>query len=717
MAKAKKVGRVPKSTPAPTAVADGGPKIKPVLVLGGCFCLLVVVLLLYAYTMTSQYVFNDALIYSSVNAFKDKSTFWYKLLMSAVSAPLSQPWLRASYAWDITSFGFAPGWAHAVNICLHAFSCIYFYLFALRICWRLKSEGTVKISPYYFAAAAALLLAVHPLATGSISYVSGRAGVLGAANYFLALDLFLFAFLEEKMSQALVGYALFFVFTLIGIASNLQCLTIPFVAASLCCLLRPSSVTAREWLMDRSYEIVTLLVVGLACCFLFTYGVPKQIDSSFATTTLAAPIYVATQFKMLVLYYFKVCLVPFQFSVYPPFIANAGYSDPVSIAGMLVTLGLVALGFISKQPLIKIGLLLLCANLLPWIFLVQGEIVADSRFYIPLAGLCMIAGFFVSRLAITDYKKTTAAGTVVLIALVALNVWRQTQWASNKRLWRAELKLNQNNARAHAYLASDLLERNNMEGCRKELDKAFALDKKDFVAQTVSGYFNFKIKNYARSASDLGAAIEYGQKAKMSDEELAEYHAQRAKALYFTGDMTSAYKEAALASPFITADPFLYLLNGKSLLAQNQPLQALQTLEEGVKLDPTNAEFLVPIAQAALDTGMPQVLQHAYAASHRAIQVRAGLPASKLYIRSCLMFGRPNEAVGRLRQLRKTDPEDAELMWLDAGYHQIEGKTNEAETLRKAALAKDPSLAKRMKLTLEGVDAKSAVPAVLMPKR
>ncbi|MBI2809865.1 MAG: tetratricopeptide repeat protein [Candidatus Melainabacteria bacterium] len=712
MAKAKKIGHVPKKS-APLAHVPAQRKPKTVILMASCFALLTVVLLTYAYAMTAEYVFNDTLNYGLVNSLKEKSTFWTNLVVHGFAAPLSEPWLKATYAWDISSFGFAPGWSHAVNICLHVLSCLYLYFFTFRLAWRLNLDNSSKIDPYYFAIAATAIWAFHPFATGSVAYVSGRDGVLGAANYFLALNFFLYGLYDEKIGRAILNYALFFLFAAIGILSNPQCLTLPFFAAGLIFFVKPPDLTSKEWLVDRSAEIISLLFVGIASCYILTSGAPSEIDSGFGLAQLGPSIYWPTQFKMILMYYLRCALLPFGLSVYPPYVATAGVADPAAIGGIICVIAIAVAGFIQKQPLIRIGTLLFIFTLFPWLILPQSEIASDARFYLPLAGLCIVAGTGLAQLAVKDFRKTAFGFGVLLLALISLTVWRETEWSTNKRLWRAEMKRNPDNARAHAYLAATLLDSNKLPECKAELTKALALRNDDFIAHVINGYYFFKMKDYKQATAELQSALMLGASCKVSEEQLAPYHAQLARTLAIGGDLPAAYTQATLASKHITTDPFLYLLNGKSLLEQNQPLQALKTLEDGVKLDPTDADFLRPIAQAALECGLPQVLQHAYAASAKAMQVRPGLPTSKLFIRACLEMGRPNEALARLELLRKTDPNDAEIVWLAYGYAKQAGRADEAEKLRKQALSMEPGIDKRVKLYLRSPQERALAPALV----
>jgi tetratricopeptide (TPR) repeat protein len=717
MAKSKKISNVQKTAAAPpTNLNVEHMKPKMGILLGSCFGLLILILVTHLYSMTSQYVFSDTLNYAAVNNFKDKSSFWMKLLYSGITAPLSQPWLRSTYAWDISSFGFEPGWSHAVNICLHVLSCIYFYVFTFHISWRLNVENKTKIDPYYVAAAATALLACHPLVTGSIAYVSGRSGVLGAANYFLALNFFLYAFYESKFWRACLGYLLFFLFTAIGILSNIQCLTIPLVALALVCLLKPPVVSIKEWFADRVYDIALLIIMGVSFGYLIRFGLPAQIDSGYGLPVLAPPIYWATQAKMVIMYYLRCALAPIGLGVYPPYVAS-GWSDPGAIFGAVAVATLGVVGLVKKQPQVQIATVIFLLNLLPWAVLAQSEIAADSRFYLSLSGLCLAAGVGIAHLAAKDLRKTAIGFAILLVAMVSLSIVRETDWSTNQKLWRTEIKQVPGNARAHAYLGAELLDdKKTTAAAKNEIDQALKLNPDDFVAHVVNGYYYLKQEDNAHAKQEFQKAIEVGAKLKMSDEELAPCHAQLMRSYYLDNNLPAAFKEATLVHGFITNDSILNLVIGKKELADHMPTLALKTFEDGVKLDPTNAEFLVPIAQAALDTGLPQVMQHAYAASRRAVQVRPSLLSSKLYIRSCLEFGRPEEARGRLEMLRKTDPKDAELIWLSYGYAKQSGKTVEAEKLRKEALSLEPSLEKRVKFGLNGSNAlHPVVPAVVLP--
>ncbi len=99
------------------------------------------------------------------------------------------------------------------------------------------------------------------------------------------------------------------------------------------------------------------------------------------------------------------------------------------------------------------------------------------------------------------------------------------------------------------------------------------------------------------------------------------------------------------------------------------------------------------------------------------MRVRPGLVTSKLFIRACLEYGRLEEARARLELLRKTDPKDADLMWLASAYAKMDGNLEEADKLQKMALAADPEVAKRLKLYMRNKPIKVTPPGmVTFPK-
>jgi len=669
--------------------------------IGAFFGITLLIMICFVYTMTADYVFNDVTNFTSLRNAKDFGEFWLNLFQTALSSPLSQQWLKATYAWDLQSFGGnAPGWSHAVNICLHIFTCLYFYAFVFRLAWRFHEDGRTKLDPYYVAAAATALLACHPLVTGSIGYISGRAGVLGGVNYFLALNCFLYGFLEEKLDLAFGGYVLFFLLMAIGISSNIQCYSLPFVAVVTALVLKPADETWKEWLLGRSWEIGMFGAVGVGALCLLTFPLPQQVNNGFGLATLSPPLYVASQLKLLVTYYLKCFFFPFGLAISPQNAVSQGWSDIGTISGIAVVLLVSVLGTLSKRPLLQIATAIFVFSLFPWLVKAQPELVADNRFYLPLAALSLAFALPVASCAALNFRRTAIGFGVLIALLTGLTIYRNVQWSTEKQLWRAEVRLNDKDSRAHAFRARFLLTTDKQNEAKTEVEKALQENPDDLLANAVRAQMQFNQNEFYGSSLTTQKTIDLGKALKLPENELAPYYVTLSRCYMEMGDIDKADKAAEFAFRYIKGDSFLYYVLGKYQLKQHQPLIALSTFEDGYKRDPSDPDFLEAIAEASLDTRMSQTVPNAYTAAKKAMRIRRSTESAKLFVRACLEMGRLQEVKPTMDQLKHSEARSPEVMYLWSAYHKMTGETDISKKEREFALAGDPDVENRFHLKL-----------------
>src|SRR5262249_8563299 len=121
--------------------------------------------------------------------------------------PLTQPWLRASYALDLKNYGTTFGWYHFVNIFLHLSAVVALFALVFRVAWRSYYCELSKFDPYKLAFVTATLFACHPMASQSVTYISARYALLASANFLLALNCFIAAFLARGRTGQLWAWA------------------------------------------------------------------------------------------------------------------------------------------------------------------------------------------------------------------------------------------------------------------------------------------------------------------------------------------------------------------------------------------------------------------------------------------------------------------------------------------------------------------------------
>jgi protein O-mannosyl-transferase len=110
--------------------------------------------------------------------------FQHFLFTDATVSNFYRPLQRLTYTAEYIAFGFNPHAYHFDNVCLHAIAVVGLFLFALAF---LELYGVAKRRALLVATLTAAAWAVHPLHSGVVDYVSGRADSLAALFGFAAL--------------------------------------------------------------------------------------------------------------------------------------------------------------------------------------------------------------------------------------------------------------------------------------------------------------------------------------------------------------------------------------------------------------------------------------------------------------------------------------------------------------------------------------------------
>jgi len=102
----------------------------------------------------------------------------------------TRPLTNASFALDRAVWGVAPFGFHLTNVILHVLDVALIFALVSQLCGDARRQARVAVlvlSDAAVATIAALLFAVHPLMTEAVGYVSGRADLLCASVFLLAV--------------------------------------------------------------------------------------------------------------------------------------------------------------------------------------------------------------------------------------------------------------------------------------------------------------------------------------------------------------------------------------------------------------------------------------------------------------------------------------------------------------------------------------------------
>ena len=153
-----------------------------------CATLVVLVFVAHAPALRATFVWDDTALVLRDPLIRSwrliPEGFHHFLFLDATPSNFYRPLQRLAYTLEYWTFAFRPGPYHFTNILLHAAAAIASFVFALTL---LRFYGIVERRSAIIAAVASLAWALHPVLSGVVDYVAGRADALAALFGFAGL--------------------------------------------------------------------------------------------------------------------------------------------------------------------------------------------------------------------------------------------------------------------------------------------------------------------------------------------------------------------------------------------------------------------------------------------------------------------------------------------------------------------------------------------------
>lgn len=425
--------------------------------------LAVAVVVVYWNSLSVPFVFDDP---PSITANETIRQLWPP--GRALSPPVGQgitvdgrPFLNFSLALNYAAGGYAVGGYHALNLAIHLGATLALFGIVRRTLRRFPLNAPDAATGLAFAVA--LLWAVHPLQTESVTYVIQRAESLMGLCYLLTLYLFIRG-AEAARPGTRRGW-----FLASGVACLLGAATKEVTAsAPLLVLLYDRAFVAgtfREAGRRRGWFHASLAAAtwGLLAVLVFVTG-SRGGTAGFGIDVTPWD-YALTQFQAICHYlWLAVWPSPLIFDYGTKWVQHA--ADVVPYA--LVVAALVAGTFwalVRRPGLGFLGMWFFCI-LAPTSSFIPGnrQTLAEHRMYLPLAvvAVLVVAGAhraLASRLGAPRAARATLAGALVLaLGLGLLTVRRNTDYRTELALYRDTVVKRPENAFARYNLGKALAE-------------------------------------------------------------------------------------------------------------------------------------------------------------------------------------------------------------------------------------------------------------------
>ena len=455
---------------------------------------------------------------------------------------------------------------HLFNIIFHAIATCLVYQLAQK-----ALEFMAGISPKkdfdFLPFLAAVVFALHPLNTQSVTYISSRSGVLVTIFYLAALILFFKGFKNWKETGGkgwsyFMGSGLCF---LLGGLSKETIVTLPAILFVFHFYFI-SRATLKEWFaMHRKW--IFLLAIPL----LALIGYKQVLAGGLLSASMAhikPSAWFLTQTWVIPFEYFKKILFPFNMNIDIDFAVIADWSQPEN------WLGMVLLGFFI-YCWVRISTMDVRTNLyepgrrcvgfgMAWVFLTLLptssfipllDVAVEHRTYLPLVGFVFIFSGAYGCLRVWCREAESSAFVSKLVSLsLGLTllcfasgvIIRNGDWKNEVTLWSDAKKKSPNLVRPY----------NNIGEAYDKLGKyeEAILEFKDALKLNPNYFFGLNnLGNIYGKQRKLPEAIRYFEKALQQKPDYSPAHYNLARAFHLMGkrrEAAESYRKAIESNPY-----------------------------------------------------------------------------------------------------------------------------------------------------------------------
>lgn len=571
------------------------------------------VLLVYSNSLQGAWVYddtNDILANPSIRRLWPLKSVFYLPGQGFTTRPITY----LTFAFNFATGAYNPLHYHLTNLAIHLAASLAF-LGVLRRTLSLPAlRERFAEDAQTLAFLTALLWALHPLLTESVSYVTQRYESLMGMFVFLTF----YCVLRRESSPSPWKWSLLASLScLLALGSKEVAISLPILIL-LFDFLFLSNDPKETW-RKRKYLYLGLLMA-------WAIFLPLQLFTQrriFAGFGLTLPWWrYALNQPGVILHYIRISLWPnpLNFDYFWPTSSSWQHLAPsilVVLAAMGATLwGLFRKARIAFLPICFFMILAPTSSIMPIL-----DLAVEHRMYLPLAPLVVLVTFTFHHLTRSLRTREGLShrayrlGTAVLVALVlsafgCLTYLRNEDYRSPLDLWQQTVAHSPKNPRAHHNFAIALAERGNLEKARDHYEQSIRL------APQVPLF----LSNYGMLLSRMGKHEEALQQLRIAVQlEPTEYRhfVNMGLVLWRKGSMDSAiicFREAAKIDPS-AALPQAVLAD--ILLAKGQDREAREAILRALQLDPYHARSHYLLGLLHLKSGdIPQALAEFQIAIH-----------------------------------------------------------------------------------------------------
>jgi tetratricopeptide (TPR) repeat protein len=584
--------------------------------------LAVVVILIYADTLTTPFIFDDLVNIHDNPHIRVPALSLKNLAWAGFNSPIgSRPVANISFALNYYFNGYNLVGYHVVNILIHTACGIFLYFLAkatlqtpaLRS--RYEKFGWIPFLTVF-------IWLVHPLQTQSVTYIVQRMNSMAAMFYVLSM---LF-YVKFRMSTApRARWAL--------MAGCVTTAVLAFGTKEISATL-PLFVILYEWYFFQELSVqwikrnffilggVFLLFIVIALVYL-DFDPVARILRGYRVRDFTPMQRVLTEFRVVV-FYISLLLWPnpSRLNLDHDFALSYSLLNPattlISITTIMALMAFACL-IARKEPLLSFGIIWFFGNLIIESSIIGLELVFEHRNYLPT----MFVILAIVSLAFRYLKHVLPAAIALSLVGALFCGWtfeRNKVWADEITLYRDSAAKSPAKARSHNNLGAALSRQNRVKEAIEKFQTALTINPQFSDAHYNLGYALVRTEN-------LDEGILHFREAVRVEPKRVKYLNNLGAALILKGDYSEAVDHFKTALKTNPSDADVHNNIGLAYKKRGQPGAAMQHFSRAVVLDPRQADALINRGAMQMDQGQLEAAGKDFA---RALEIRPGCVKARL---------------------------------------------------------------------------------------
>lgn len=391
----------------------------------------------------------------------------------ALTATFFSNWHPLTWLSHMAAYEVFQDWAgghHLVNVGLHAINCL------LAFCFFRSVTGDV-----WRSAAVSVLIAIHPMHTETVAWISDRKGLLAGMFWWSAL----IAYARYVQNRKATTYFILVGLYAAALMSKPMAVTLPIILLLLdtwpLAHLAPANGTRSAWhaLLPRLVDKLPFLLMAAFASAVTIYAqgrggaVVSQESLPFVDRVTNAFVAVAN--------YLRLLLLPQEISFYFRYADGWPVWKIVVAAIVVVSVSFLCFWLRRSRPALIVGWLWFLVMLLPVIGIVQvgGQAMAARYMYVTSTGIFLAIVWGVPWERLTSGRPKRAAVAVAIgvgLAFIIVAARQTAHWRTSESLFTHALAVDGDNYVAHLLLSEFLVDEGRLAEAEPHARRAIALN-------------------------------------------------------------------------------------------------------------------------------------------------------------------------------------------------------------------------------------------------